>query len=118
MLAGLGAAHYANGQYVEAARRVWEASDLQPLDTGPYLLLGKMEKAAAEPFSCSEEKLARFAEEQPGNAQANYYYGLVLWKEARKSQSTAMLERAEALFKKAVTIDPVFGEAYLQLGLM
>ena len=118
MLAGLGAAYYANGQYVEAARRVCEASDLEPLDTEPYLLLGKMEKSAAEPFSCSEEKLARFAEGQPRNAQANYYYGLVLWKEARKSQSGAMLERAEALFKKAVTIDPAFGEAYVQLGLM
>jgi tetratricopeptide (TPR) repeat protein len=118
MLAGLGAAYYANGQYVEAARRVCEASDLQPLDTEPYLLLGKMEKAAAEPFSCSEEKLARFAQEQPRNAQANYYYGLVLWKEARKSQSGAMLEQAEALFKKAATIDPAFGEAYLQLGLV
>ena len=118
MLAGLGAAHYANGQYVEAARRVCEASDLQPLDTEPYLLLGKMEKSAAEPFSCSEERLARFAEEQPRNAQANYYYGLVLWKEARKSQSSTMLERAEALVKKAVTIDPAFGEAYVQLGLM
>jgi tetratricopeptide (TPR) repeat protein len=118
MLAGLGAAYYANGQYVEAARRFCEASDLQPLDTEPYLLLGKMEKSAAEPFSCSREKLARFAEEQPRNAQANYYYGLVLWKEARKSQSSAMLERAEALFKKAVTIDSAFGEAYVQLGLM
>ena len=118
MLAGLGAAYYANGQYVEAARRICEASDLEPLNTQPYLLLGKMEKAAAEPFSCSEEKLARFAEEHPQNAQANYYYGLVLWKEARKSQTTAMLERAEALFRKAVTIDPVFGEAYMQLGLM
>jgi tetratricopeptide (TPR) repeat protein len=118
MLAGLGAAYYANGQYVEAARRVCEASDLEPLDTEPYLLLGKMEKSAAEPFSCSEEKLARFAEQQPRNAQANYYYGLALWKEARKSQSSAMLEQAEALFKKAVTIDPAFGEAYVQLGLM
>src|SRR5437773_2585982 len=118
MLAGLGAAYYANGQYVEAARRVCEASDLQPFDTEPYLLLGKMEKSAAEPFSCSREKLGRFAEEQPRNAQANYYYGLVLWKEARKSQSSAMLERAEALFKKAVTIDSAFGEAYVQLGLM
>lgn len=118
MLAGLGAAYYANGQYVEAARRICEASDLEPLNTEPYLLLGKMEKAAAEPFSCSEEKLARFAEAQPQNAQANYYYGLVLWKEARKSQSTAMLERAEALFRKAVTLDPAFGEAYTQLGLM
>jgi tetratricopeptide (TPR) repeat protein len=118
MLAGLGAAYYANGQYVEAARRVCEASDLQPFDTEPYLLLGKMEKTAAELLPCSKEKLARFAEEQPGNAQANYYYGLVLWKEGRKSQSGPTLQRAEVLFRKAVTIDPGFGEAYVQLGLM
>jgi tetratricopeptide (TPR) repeat protein len=118
MLAGLGAAYYANGQFVEAARRVCEASDVRPLDTEPYLLLGKMEKAAAEPFSCSKEKLTRFTEQQPENAQANYYYALVLWKEARKSQSPATLQQAEALFKRAVTIDPRFGEAYVQLGVM
>ena len=118
MLAGLGASYYANGQDMEAARRVCEASDLRPLEIEPYLLLGKMGEAAAEPSPCSGEKLGRFVDQQPENAQANYYYGVLLFKEGRKSQNGATLERAEALFRKAVTIDPGFGEAYVQLGLM
>src|SRR4029077_7246126 len=41
MLAGLGAALYAGGSYADAARRVCDASDLQPADPTPYLFLGK-----------------------------------------------------------------------------
>src|SRR5229473_1198482 len=37
MLAGLGAALYAGGSYADAARRVCDASDLQPADPTPYL---------------------------------------------------------------------------------
>src|SRR5205085_586813 len=120
MQAGLGAAFYANGQFEAAARRICEASDLRPLESEPYLLLGKMEEAAAEPLPCSEEKLARFAEQRPEDARANYYYGLVLWKRGRKSQSQTdpLFERAKSLFTKALAIDPAFAEAYVQLGLI
>jgi tetratricopeptide (TPR) repeat protein len=117
MLAALGAAYYASGQYSEAAQRICQSSDLQPLNPEPYLLLGKIEQSSPESLPCSAEKLSRFLQHEPGNAQANYYYGLVLWKTARKSQSDTMLLRAEESFKKAVTIDPRFGEAYVQLGL-
>jgi len=118
MLAGLGAALYAEGSYEEAARRVCEAADLKPTDTTAYQFLGKMEKSVTAPLPCVEEKLARFAQEQPGNAWANYYYGLTLWKRDRGSQDAAGFERAEELLEKAVAIDPQFGEAYLQLGIL
>ena len=118
MLAGLGAAFYASGSYEEAARRLCEASDLNPKDAAPYLFLGRMQKSATALLPCSEEKLARFAREQPGNALANYYYGLTLWKRDRGSENSAGLQQAEALLEKAAAIDPKFGEAYLQLGIL
>jgi tetratricopeptide (TPR) repeat protein len=118
MLAGLGAALYASGSYEEAARRMCEASDLKPGDFAPYLFLGKMQKAATALLPCSEEKLARFVREQPGNALANYYYGLTLWKRDRGSDNSSGLQQAEGLLKKAVAIDPKFGEAHLQLGIL
>ncbi len=118
MLAGLGAALYASGSYDEAARRLCDASDLRPADPAPYLFLGKMEKVAAAPFPCGEQKLARFVLDQPGNALANYYYALTLWKRARGSGNSGGLQQAEALLEKAVTIDPELGEAYLQLGIL
>jgi tetratricopeptide (TPR) repeat protein len=118
MLAGLGAALYASGSFEDAARRICEASDLNPEDSAPYLLLGKMQKSATALLPCSEEKLSRFVRKQPGNAWANYYYGLTLWKRDRGSENSAGLQQAEALLGKAASIDPKFGVAYLQLGIL
>jgi tetratricopeptide (TPR) repeat protein len=118
LLAGLGAALFASGFYDEAARRLCEASDLRPADPTPYYFLGKMEKAAPAPLSCAEQRLARFVRDQPGNALANYYYGITLWKRDRGSENQAGLRQAEALLEKTVTIDPHLGEAYLQLGIL
>jgi tetratricopeptide (TPR) repeat protein len=118
MLAGLGAALYASGSFEDAARRICEASDLKPEDSAPYLFLGKMQKSATTLLPCSEEKLSRFVREQPGNAWANYYYGLTLWKRDRGSENSAGLQQAEELLGKAAAIDPKFGEAYLQLGIL
>ncbi|MGB8457602.1 MAG: tetratricopeptide repeat protein, partial [Candidatus Acidiferrum sp.] len=118
MLTGLGAALYASGSWEDAARRLCEASDLEPADPAPYLFLGKIEKTTPGPLPCSEEKLARFARKQPGNALANYYYAISLWKRAKGSENSAGLRQAEALLEKAVTIDPKCDEAYLQLGVM
>ncbi len=118
MVTGLGAALYAIGSWEEAARRLCEASDLQPTDPAPYLFLGKIEKTTAAPLPCSEQKLARFAQEQPGNALANYYYAISLWKREKENENPAGLKQAEALLEKAVAIDPEFDEAYLQLGVL
>jgi tetratricopeptide (TPR) repeat protein len=118
MLAGLGAAHFADGQYAEATERMCEASDLNPREAAPYLFLGKMEKATADLPACSEARLKRFATEQPGSALANEYFGLVLWKKGRREQSLAEIREAERYFTKAVAIDPSLGEAYVQLGML
>jgi tetratricopeptide (TPR) repeat protein len=118
MLAGLGAALYASGDYANAARRVCEASDLQPADPTPYLFLGKMEKAAPDPLPCAAEKLARFAHDQPSNALANYYYAVSLWKRGRGSENSASLQQAETLLQKAVAANPKLDEAYVQLGIV
>ena len=118
MLTGLGAALYSSGSWEEAARRLCEASDLQPTDPAPYLFLGKIEKTTPTPLQCSEQKLARFAQEQPGNALANYYYAISLWKREKGSENSADLKQAETLLQKAVAIDPKLDEAYLQLGVL
>jgi len=118
MLVGLGAALYADGSYDEAAGQLCHASDLQPEDATPYLFLGKMEVTLPTVFSCSEQKLARFLQNQPGNALANYYFAMAVLKRGRESKSSADSQQAEALLKKSVAIDPKLGEAYLQLGVL
>jgi tetratricopeptide (TPR) repeat protein len=118
MLAGLGAALYASGAYADGARRVCEASDLQPSDPTPYLFLGKMEKAAPDPLPCAAEKLARFAHDEPANALGNYYYAVALWKQSRGLENSPALQQAETLLQKAVAADPKFDAAYVQLGAL
>lgn len=118
MLAGLGVALYSNGSYDEAARRLCEASDLQPSDPTPYLFLGRIEKETPAPLPCSEQKLARFAREQPRNALANYYYAISVWKREKGSENPSGVKQAEALLEKAVAIDPRLDVAFLQLGIL
>jgi tetratricopeptide (TPR) repeat protein len=118
ILAGLGAALYAKGSYADAARRLCDASDRNPADPAPYVFLGKMEKAAPDPLPCAEEKLSRFAREQPANALANYYYAVALWKSERDPATSTRSAQAAALLDKAVRLDPKLGDAYVQLGII
>ncbi len=114
MLTALGTALFASGLYDQAALRVCDASDLNPEDPAPYLFLGKIEKAAPIPLACVEPKLARFVQEQPESAPANYYYAIAISKRHAPQEN----QQAETLLTKAVTIDPKYGEAYLQLGIL
>ena len=116
LLAGHGAALYASGSYNDAARRLCAAADLQPADPPPYLFLGKMEKSAPDPLPCAQQRLARFAHDQPRNALANYYYAVSLWKRERGSENSATLHQVEVLLQKAIAADPKLDAAFVQLG--
>jgi tetratricopeptide (TPR) repeat protein len=73
-----------------------------------------MTLAFAQPLPCAEKKLARFSQNQPENAIANYYYAVALWK---KTGNTAP-DRVESLLINSIRIDPKFAAAYLQLGIV
>ncbi|HLK02819.1 MAG TPA: carboxypeptidase regulatory-like domain-containing protein [Candidatus Acidoferrum sp.] len=118
MIEALGAALYANGQYPEAALQMCRAADLNPDDPEPYLFLGRIEASAKDTHPCSEDALRRFVSEQPKNADANFYYGMVLLKNARRSQREADFKHAESVFQNALANRPSFGEVYVQLGLL
>jgi len=131
MLVALGVAWYARGSYEQATRCLVNASDLAPDDPTPYLFLGKMQSVETAPSEGSMEKLARFAQLQPDNALANYYYAVSLSKESAKEsgqepgkQSESAPDsnaepsaRVESLLLKALHLDPKLGEAYMQLGI-
>lgn len=118
MLAALGAALFAGARYDEAAMHLCEASDLNPADSEPYIFLGRIQMAAPAPLACVEQKLARFAQEQPGNSLANYFYAMAIWKRQEQPPDQRALQQVEALLTKAVTIDANCGDAYLQLGIL
>jgi tetratricopeptide (TPR) repeat protein len=116
MLAALGAALFASARYDEAALRLCDASDLNPADPAPYMFLGKIDMAAPKPLVCVEPKLMRFAQQQPGNARANFYFAMAIWKRQKESASSQDMQQIESLLTKAAADDPGFDEAYLQLG--
>ncbi len=116
MLTALGATLFAGALYDEAARRLCEASDLDPADPEPYNFMGKIEIAAPNPLACVSQKLERFVRLQPDNALAIYLYAMALWKENGRLAGQQTLEQIETMLTKAITVDPKCVDAYLQLG--
>jgi tetratricopeptide (TPR) repeat protein len=118
MLIGLGVSWYDRGAYDHAADRLCEASDLNPADPTPYIFMGKIQALEdSEPEGMSE-RIERFANLQPENALANYYYAVSLWKRRKNAQDEAASQQVESLLIKSVRIDPKFAPAYLQLGIV
>jgi tetratricopeptide (TPR) repeat protein len=118
MLVALGVSWHARGSYEQAAQCLVNASDLAPDNPTPYLFLGKMQSVEGTPSPESLERLRRFAELQPDNALANYYYAVSLWKQSASAVNTERSARVESLLQKAVHLDPKLGTAYLQLGIV
>jgi tetratricopeptide (TPR) repeat protein len=120
MLVALGVAWYARGSYDQAAQCLVNASDLAADNPTPYLFLGKMQSVETTPSEGSAERLHRFAQLQPDNALANYYYAVSLWKQSAGAVdgNPERSARVELLLLKAVHLDPKLGAAYLQLGVL
>ena len=116
MLTALGTALFSGARYDEAAQRLCAASDLNPAAPDPYLFMGKIEIAAPNPLACVQEKLARFAHLQPQNPLANFYYAMALWKAQTQMDDQRAMREVELLLTKAVTLDPLCADAFLQLG--
>jgi len=130
MLIALGVSWYARGSYDQAAQSLVNASDLAPDNPTPYVFLGKMQSVEGTPSAESVERLRRFAQLQPDNAVANYYYAVSLWKQSASAVDTerdrgrendrdnTRSALVESLLHKAVHLDPKLGAAYLQLGIL
>ena len=124
ILIGLAVAQYTRGFYDPAAQALFEASDLNPSDSTPYLFLGKMQGIETAELHGLSEKFARFAALQPDNALANYYYAVSLWRDSETPETERgagekdRTSKIKKLLDKAIRLNPKLGPAYLQLGLI
>lgn len=118
MLIGLGAAWFTHGDASMATGKIVAASDLAPNDPAPYLFLGKMQAAESAASPEIVDRLRRFATLQPESPQANYYYAVALGKLHTTSSEKVPLAEIESSLNKAVSLDPKFAPAYLQLGIL
>jgi tetratricopeptide (TPR) repeat protein len=115
---GLGIARYARGQYEDAVKAFCQAADLAPSDPRPYQFLGDMYGVAPELGSEVTTRLARFANANPRNALAQFYYAMNLWKGRSPQSPPADMARVEALLRQAVSLDRRLAKGFLELGVL
>jgi tetratricopeptide (TPR) repeat protein len=116
LFTGLGMALYSRGKYDEAVKALLTAADLNPADPRPYLFLSKAYDSSPNQADDVIQRFRRFAELQPTNARAIYYYAISLWKGKRAEDPGFDLREIESLLQKVVTLDPAMPEAHVQLG--
>jgi tetratricopeptide (TPR) repeat protein len=116
LLIALGMALYSRGNYDDAVKSLLKAADLDPADPRSYLFLSRAHDSSPSQADEVTERFRRFAELQPGNARAQYYYAMSLWKGKRAQDPVLDLHKIESLLKQSIALDPTLSEAHLQLG--
>lgn len=116
MAIGLGIALYSRGNYDEAVKSLVRGADLSPTDPRCYFFLSKAYDSSPTQADEVIERFRRFAELQPNNGRAAYYYAMSLWKGKRTQDESLNLGQIETLLKKATSLDPKLPEAHFQLG--
>src|SRR6266403_3144316 len=116
LMIGLGMALYSRGNYDEAVKALLEGADLSPSDTRCYYFLSKAYDSSPSQAEEVIERFRRFAQLQPKNARASYYYAMSLWKGRRMQDPDLDLHKIESLLRTSIGLDSTIAEAHLQLG--
>ena len=113
---GLGIAYYSRGNYDDAVKSLLKAADLSPGDPRIYPFLSRAYDSSPSQADEVIARFRRFAEQQPGDARAQFYFAMSLWKGKRAQDPNLDLTQIGALLKKSIALDPSLAEAHLQLG--
>ncbi|MBS1839839.1 MAG: tetratricopeptide repeat protein [Acidobacteria bacterium] len=116
LMVGLGMAYYARGNYDEAVRAFLRGADLDPEDARCYKFLSRAYDSSPNQANEVIERFRRYAELQPGNGRALYYYAMSLWKGKRAQDPTLNLKQIAELLQRAIAADPKLAVAYVQMG--
>lgn len=115
---GLGMAQYSRGEYDDAIHSLLKGASLDPHDLRCYLFLSKAYLSAPSQADEVIDCFRRYAELEPQNARAQFYYAVGLWKGRRLESATVDFRTVESLFQKAVALDGNDPQAHLQLGIL
>lgn len=115
---GLGMALYSRGQYEESIKALLTAADLNPRDARCYLFLSKAYLSSPNQADDVIQRFRRYAELEPRNALAQYYYAVALWKGKRSEANSINYALVESLLKKSIALDDKLADAHLQLGIL
>jgi tetratricopeptide (TPR) repeat protein len=115
---GLGMALYSRGRYEESIKALLQAADLNPTDPRCYLFLSQAYLSSPGQADEVIQRFRRYAELEPNDALAQYYYAVSLWKGKRSEANSINYPLVESLLRKAVSLDGALAEAHLQLGIL
>jgi tetratricopeptide (TPR) repeat protein len=113
---GLGMALDLRGRYDDAVKALLAAADLNPTDARCYLYLSKAYDNSPSQADEVIQRFQRYAELEPHNGIAQYYYAMSLWKGKRLEDSKLDVETIRSLLEKAVALDATLPEPHVQLG--
>lgn len=116
LMIGLGMALYSRGNYDDAVKALLKAADLSPSDSRCYLFLARAYDSSPSQADAVIDRFRRYAELEPGNAKAQYYYAMSLWKGKRTEDPNLDLHQIESLLKKSISLDPALADAHFQLA--
>jgi tetratricopeptide (TPR) repeat protein len=116
LMVGLGMAYYARGNYDDAVKAFLKGADLNPADARCYKFLARAYDSSPSQAAEVIERFKKFADLQPHNGQALYYYAMSLWKGKRAQDPDLDLKQIESLLREAIAESPALPEAHLQLG--
>ena len=116
MLVALGMAYYVHGNYDDSVKSFLRAADLNPSEPNCYFFLSRAYDSSPSQADEVTKRFRRFAELQPDNARALYYYAMSLWKGKRAQDPSLDLHQIESLLTKSLALDPNLADAHLQLG--
>jgi len=113
---GLGMALYSLGKYDDAVASLLRAADLSPADPRIYPFLSRAYDSSPGQADEVIKRFRRFADLQPRNGRALYYYAMSLWKGKRAQDPSLDLHQIESLLTKSIEFDPTLADSQLQLG--
>jgi len=118
LLLGLGVADYSSGHYAEAISALCKAVDLSPLDRTAYFFLAQTYSASPSGTNQVLDRLANYAKLRPGDAAAQYYYAVALWRSRSAGGGPVDPVRVADILRSAIKLDPTLAEAHYQLGVV
>ena len=116
VMIGLGMALYARGLYEDAVNALLKAADLSPTEPRCYLFLSKAYDSSPKQAEEVIQRFQRYAQLEPNNALAQYYYAMSLWKGRRSGGENLDLGEVESLLKRSVALNGANADVHLQLG--
>lgn len=116
LMIGLGMALYSRGNYDDAVKALLKGADLNPADSRCYLFLSRAYDSSPGQANAVIDRFRRYSEIEPGNAKAQYYYAMSLWKGRRTEDPNLDLHQIESLLKKSISLDPKLADAHFQLA--